>query len=68
MYHFKPTDNEIVKTAKQLDVIGEADWLPEVQKLKKGQCIAVGDKMKANGTVGPAAPVVTSITSFDERG
>lgn len=66
--YFKPTDNEIVKTAKQLDVTGEVDWLPEVQKLKKGQCIAVGDKMKPNGTVGPAAPVVTSITSFDERG
>lgn len=65
--YFKPTDNEIVKTAKQLDVTGEVDWLPEVQKLKKGQCIAVGDKMKPNGTVGPAAPVVTSITSFDER-
>lgn len=65
--YFKPTDNEIVKIAKQLDVTGEVDWLPEVQKLKKGQCIAVGDKMKPNGTVGPAAPVVTSITSFDER-
>lgn len=65
--YFKPTDNEIVKTAKQLDVTGEVDWLPEVQKLKKGQCIAVGDKMKPNGTVGPAAPVVTSITPFDER-
>lgn len=65
--YFKPTDNEIVKTAKQLDVTGEADWLPEVQKLKKGQCIAVGDKMRPNGTVGPAAPVVTSITSFEGR-
>lgn len=65
--YFKPTDNEIIKTAKQLDVTGEVDWLPEVQKLKKGQCIAVGDKMKPNGTVGPAAPVVTSITAFGER-
>lgn len=36
-------------------------------KLKKGQCIAVGDRMKPNGTVGPATPVVISITSFDER-
>ncbi len=65
--YFKPTDNEMVKIAKQLDVTGEVDWLPEVQKLQKGQCIAVGDKMKANGTVGPAAPVVTSVTSFDGR-
>lgn len=66
--YFKPTDNEIVKIAKQLDVTGETDWLPYVQKLKKGQCIAVGDKMKPDGTVGPTAPVVTSITSFDKRG
>ena len=39
----------------------------EIQKLKKGQCIVVGDKMKANGSVGPAAPVVTTITSFQGR-
>lgn len=65
--YFKPTDDEMVKIAKQLDATGETNWLPEIQKLKKGQCIAVGDKMKANGTVGPAAPAVTSITSFSER-
>ena len=35
--YFKPTTNEIVKIAKQLDVTGEVDWVPEVQKLKKGQ-------------------------------
>lgn len=65
--YFKPTDNEIVKIAKQLDVTGETDWLASVQNLKKGQCIAVGDKMKPNGTVGPALPVVTSIVPFEER-
>ena len=65
--YFKPTDDEMVKIAKQLDATGEYNWLPEVQKLKKGQCIAVGDKMKPNGTVGPAAPTVTNITSFNER-
>lgn len=65
--YFKPTTNEIVKIAKQLDVTGEVDWVPEVQKLKKGQCVVVGDKMKPNGIVEPAAPVVTSVASFDER-
>lgn len=65
--YFKPTDNEMIKMAKQLDVTGETDWLPVVQKLKKGQCISVGDKMKPNGNVGPAAPVLTSITSFEGR-
>lgn len=29
--------------------------------------IVVGDKVKANGTVGPSAPISTNILSFDER-
>ncbi len=65
--YFKPTADEMIKMAKQLDAAGEVNWLPEIQKLKKGQCIAVGDKMKANGTVGPADPVVTTISSFESR-
>ena len=65
--YFKPTDDEMVKIAKQLDATGEKNWLPDIQKLKKGQCIAVGDKMKSNGKVGPSAPVVTNIASFEER-
>ena len=65
--YFKPTNDEMIKIAKQLDATGETNWLPEIQKLKKGQCIVVGDKIKANGTVGSAAPVVTTISSFDTR-
>ena len=65
--YFKPTDDEMVKIAKQLDATGEKNWLPDIQKLKKGQCIAVGDKMKSNGKVGPSAPVVTNIAPFEER-
>lgn len=65
--YFKPTDEEMVKISKQLDVTGGGNWLHEIQKLKKGQCIVVGDKMKPNGLVGPSAPVVTNITSFAER-
>ncbi|WP_456079995.1 DNA phosphorothioation-dependent restriction protein DptH [Mogibacterium sp.] len=65
--YFKPTDNEIIKTAKQLDVTGKKNWISEVQRLKKGQCITVGDKMSPNGTVGPAEPIVTNITPFYDR-
>ena len=65
--YFKPTDDEMVKISKQLDVTGETNWLPEIQKLKKGQCIAVGDKMKPNGTVGPASPTVVNVSSFENR-
>ena len=55
------------KIAKQLDVTGDMNWLSTLQNLKKGQCIAVGDRMKGNGKVGPAVPVVTDITSFENR-
>lgn len=65
--YFKPTDDEMVKISKQLDATGETNWLPVIQKLKKGQCIAVGDKMKPNGSVGPAAPAVVNVTAFDKR-
>lgn len=66
--YFKPTDAEVVRISKQLDATGETNWITELQKLKKGQCIVVGDRMKANGTVGPSAPIVTNITAFSERG
>lgn len=65
--YFKPTDDEIQKIAKQLDATGEKKWLSEIQNLKKGQCIVVGDKMKSNGKVGPSAPVVTNVVPFEER-
>ena len=65
--YFKPTDDEVSRIAKQLDASGDTNWTPIIKKMKKGQCIAVGDQMKANGTVGPAAPVVTDITSFADR-
>lgn len=65
--YFKPTDDEVIKISKQLDVTGETNWLTEIQKLKKGQCIVVGDKMKPNGIVGPSAPTVTNILAFSER-
>lgn len=65
--YFKPTDDEMVKISKQLDATSETNWLTEIQKLRKGQCIVVGDKMKPNGSVGPSAPIVTSISAFSER-
>ncbi len=65
--YFKPTDEEMAKIAKQLDVTGDTNWLAALKSLKKGQCIAAGDRMKSNGKVGPSAPVITDITSFEER-
>ncbi len=65
--YFKPTDDEIVKIARQLDPVGENNWTAEVKGLKKGQCIVVGDRLKSNGTFGGSQPVVVSVSAFEER-
>ena len=65
--YFKPTDDEMVKIAKQIDAAGEGNWLTEIQNLKKGQCIVTGDRRKADGKVGPSAPVVTDVAAIEER-
>lgn len=65
--YFKPTDDEMVKISKQIDATGEGNWLGVIQGLQKGQCIVVGDRMLSNGKVGAVSPVVTRITSFQNR-
>lgn len=65
--YFKPTDDEIVKMAKQLDPSDGNLWLSALKNLKKGQCIVVGDRIGANGKFGATKPTITTVTSFDER-
>ena len=65
--YFKPTDEEISKIAKQLDPSNSSNWISSVKNLKKGQCIVVGDRIKPDGTFGPMAPAITSVSSFEER-
>lgn len=65
--YFKPTDDEIVKMAKQLDPTDGNIWLTALKNLKKGQCIAYGERIKADGKFGIVKPTITSVTSFNER-
>lgn len=65
--YFKPTDDEIVKMAKQLDPSDGNLWLSALKNLKKGQCIVVGDRVGANGKFGATKPTITTVTSFEER-
>lgn len=65
--YFKPTDDEIVKMAKQLDPSDGNLWLSSLKNLKKGQCIVVGDRVGANGRFGATKPTITTVTSFEER-
>ena len=65
--YFKPTDDEIVKIAKQLDPSDGNLWLSSLKNLKKGQCIVVGDRVGANGKFGATKPTITTVTSFEER-
>ena len=65
--YFKPTDEEIVKMAKQIDPSDGNAWVSPLKNLKKGQCIVVGDRVGANGKFGATKPTVTSVTAFEER-
>ena len=65
--YFKPTDEEIVKMAKQIDPSDKNVWVSPLKKLKKGQCIVVGDRVGANGKFGATKPTLTSVTAFEER-
>ncbi|MEG0190191.1 MAG: DUF87 domain-containing protein [Lachnospiraceae bacterium] len=65
--YFKPTDDEIIKMAKQLDPTDGNIWLTAIKNLKKGQCIATGERVKPDGKFGIVKPTITSVTSFDER-
>ncbi len=66
--YFKPTDEEIPKMAKQLDPANGNIWLAPLKNLKKGQCIVVGDRVRADGTFGQVKSTITSVTAFKERG
>ena len=65
--YFKPTDDEILKCARQIDPSDGSTWVSPLKNLKKGQCIVVGDRIGTNGKFGIAKPTVTSITAFEER-
>lgn len=65
--YFKPTDDEILKMAKQLDPSDSNRWLSALKNLKKGQCIVVGSRTGANGEFGGTKPTITTVTSFEER-
>jgi len=65
--YFKPTDDEIVKIAKQLDPTDGNTWLTPLKALKKGQCIVVGERIRADGKFGLVKPTITNVTSFKER-
>ena len=68
--YFKPTDDEIIKIAKQIDPANAGsseNLVKQLQNLRKGQCIVAGDRIKANGEFGSIKPTVTTISSFKER-
>lgn len=69
-FYFKPTEDEIIKMARQIDPSNSNDsnrLVRELQNLNKGQCIIAGDRIRNDGTFGLVKPTVTSIASFEER-
>lgn len=65
--YFKPTDDEMNKMAKQLDMTDSSMWMEALKNLKKGQCIVVGDRIGMNGEFGKTKPTITTVASFEER-
>lgn len=65
--YFKPTDDEIIKTSKQIDPVSSNNWVSYLKALHKGQCIVTGDRVRPDGTFGAIKPTITSITSFEDR-
>lgn len=65
--YFKPTDDEVIKIAKQLDPTDGSIWISSLKSLKKGQCIVVGERIKQDGKFGLIKPTITTVSSFEER-
>lgn len=65
--YFKPTDEEIVSIAKQLNPVEPNEWRMPLSNLKKGECIVAGDRIQRDGTFKAGRPTITHVTSFEER-
>ena len=65
--YFKPTDEEIVAMAKQLNPTDFNEWRAPLANLKKGQCIVVGSRIQKDNKFGIGRPTITSVTPFEER-
>ncbi len=65
--YFKPTDEEIVPMAKQLNPLDSNEWRSPLTNLKKGQCIVLGSRIQKNGKFGAGHPTITNVTSFEQR-
>lgn len=65
--YFKPTNDEIVAIAKQLNPMDANEWKTALMNLKKGECIVSGDRIQRDGGFKPGRPTVTQVTSFENR-
>ena len=65
--YFKPTDEEIVAMAKQLNPTDFNEWRAPLTNLKKGQCIVVGSRIQKDNKFGIGRPTITNVTPFEER-
>ena len=65
--YFKPTADEIIPMAKQLNPTDVNEWKIHLTALKKGECIVVGDRIQKDGQFKSGRPTVTKVISFEER-
>lgn len=65
--YFKPTNDEIISIAKQLNPMDANEWKTALMNLKKGECIVSGDRIQRDGVFKPGRPTVTQVVSFENR-
>lgn len=65
--YFKPTDDEIISMAKQLNPSDANEWKQHLLRLKKGECIVVGPRIQKDGQFRSGKPTITKVLSFEER-
>ena len=65
--YYKPIDDEINTIAKNISDSNPTEWKQPLKKLHKGQCIVVGNRLREDNVFGAGKPIVTNVTSFEER-
>lgn len=67
--YFLPPENEISTIASNLshDNVSRREWERRISALNKGQCISYGPMLGSDDALHQGEPVITNITSLDER-
>jgi DNA phosphorothioation-dependent restriction protein DptH len=66
---FKPTSNDVSKTAKMVDSTNPSRWVDSLSNLSKGKCIVTHQEIVPNveDRLSQAKNEIVNVTSFEDR-